>query len=116
MPNGRAIAREDSSWPTLRVSADRSRAHSQADEILQMLREAGESGCTNLELWAVAHTAHSRIADLPTRGHRIVCTRIRAGVYRYVLIDAPELSQGPSYRPLPLFDGIEASMDLGTSS
>jgi hypothetical protein len=92
---------------TRRTAADHSRAHSQSDEILQMLRVAGESGCTNLELWTVAHAAHSRIADLRARGHRITCERERIGVYRYVLLGEPE-SPIPSYRRLPLFDGLEA--------
>jgi hypothetical protein len=72
-----------------RTGADRSHAHSQADEILQMLIRAARQGCTNLELWTVAHAAHSRIADLRAQGHRITCTRECVGVYRYVLIENP---------------------------
>jgi hypothetical protein len=104
-----------------RTEADRSRSRSQSDEILQMLRSAGEQGCTNLELWSVAHAAHSRIADLRALGHRITCRKERSGVYRYVL----EADAGPrsitlaparqvkqsqpaliTMRPLPLFDAM----------
>jgi hypothetical protein len=109
---------------TGRTEADRSRARSQADEILQMLRSAGDRGCSNLELWTIAHAAHSRIADLRALGHRITCRKERAGVYRYVLeVDAsrrsspsapaPQVKQSQpaliTARPLPLFDGMGAA-------
>jgi hypothetical protein len=60
-----------------------------------MLRAAGERGCTNSELWAIAHAAHSRISDLRARGHRIVCVREGPGVYRYTLEEpTPAKSMG----------------------
>ena len=88
-----------------------------------MLRAAGGAGCTNIQLWSVAHAAHSRIADLRAQGHLITCTRERVGVYRYVLVENPqaksEISRGPTResnppsfpaddlkRTLPLFDGL----------
>lgn len=106
-----------------RTETDRSRQRTQADEILGMLRSAGDRGCSNLELWSVAHAAHSRIADLRARGHRITCRKERAGVYRYVLEaetrqeSAAQPAQQPVQqsrpaapliyaRPLPLFDGL----------
>lgn len=93
-------------------SDDRMRQRSQANSILAMLRAAGERGCTNGELWAVAHAAHSRIADLRARGHRIHCVCEAPGLYRYTL--EPSVTDGPSPSllliptgvTLPLFDGI----------
>lgn len=106
-----------------RTEADRSRSRSQADEILQMLRSAGDRGCLSTELWEVARAAHSRVSDLRRRGHQITCTRESAGVYRYVLeADARPRSTPPAPVPqvkqsqpapitaqsLPLFDGLGA--------
>jgi hypothetical protein len=74
--------------------ADQNHRRAQADHILEMLRTAGDRGCTNAELWAVAHAAHSRISDLRARGHRIACVREAPGLYRYTL------EQSASVNPL----------------
>ncbi len=68
-----------------RTAADHRRANGQCERILGLLVAAGDRGCSNAELWSVAHAVNSRIADLRRRGHDIVCTPEGGGRYRYVL-------------------------------
>jgi hypothetical protein len=96
--------------PTVnRTQDDRHQQRSQSAEILAMLRAAGDRGCTNATLWTVAHAAHSRIADLRGRGHVITCTREAAGLYRYRLVEDPQVAGEASLRTwptLPLFAAV----------
>lgn len=92
-----------------RNAKDVERARGQEDQILSMLRAAGAAGCTNSQLWAVAHAVNSRISDLRKRGHRITAGSEGGGIWRYKLIlsEPPRPSdwqQGPHVTGLPLFD------------
>jgi hypothetical protein len=89
---------------------DRARAAAQADKILGMLVDAGDRGCTNSQLWTVAHAVNSRISDLRKRcGHKIESVAEGGGVWRYRLIP-PQLNgvsdwqDRPRTAGLPLFD------------
>jgi hypothetical protein len=92
-----------------RDAQDIERARGQEDQILSMLREAGNRGCTNSQLWAICHAVNSRISDLRKRGHKIDATAEGGGVWRYRLI-TPQLNRVSDWqdRPrttgLPLFD------------
>ena len=97
------------------IQVDRRRTFAQSDEILQMLRAAGDRGSTNAELWSCAHAISSRISDLRKRGHTITCVREHPGLYRYTLHPpvvnaAAPAPAAPSPQPpadLPLFATIE---------
>jgi len=70
-----------------------SHRRSQADAVLAALRAAGSAGLFNTELWKICHALNSRAADLRKKGHdiQVECIDQRGGVYRYRLIEPPEV-------------------------
>jgi hypothetical protein len=91
------------------------RTRGQEDEILELLRKAGQHGCTNAELWTVCHAVNSRISDLRRRGHHIEALCEGRGVWRYRLIEPvppqpdPQKAGKSPANPgvtLPLFAGV----------
>lgn len=82
-----------------RAPADRVRADDQTEKVLAMLRAAGVRGCTNIELWTVAHAANSRVSDLRQRGYTISSKRESGSVWRYVLRSGPENLKPPPAEP-----------------
>lgn len=66
------------------------RAIAQSIKIIEVLREAGIKGCTNIELSdRVTKSLGARLSGLYERGYYIECTKIGKGVYNYVLISEP---------------------------
>jgi hypothetical protein len=92
-----------------RDTQDIERARGQEDRILSMLRAAGPAGCTNSQLWTVAHAVNSRISDLRKRGHKITTESEGRGIWRPRLVLA-EPRQPRDWQDrtrvtgLPLFD------------
>jgi hypothetical protein len=98
--------------PGQRDETDCERARGQEEEILAMLRDAASCGCTNTQLWEIAHAVNSRISDLRKRGYRIKASPEGGGVWRYRLIetappplDPPHAGKSPTEpkTTLPLF-------------
>lgn len=66
------------------------RAIAQRSRIIETLREVGIEGCTNIELYEhVTKSLGARLSELYERGYYIECTKIKDGIYNYVLISEP---------------------------
>jgi hypothetical protein len=64
-----------------------------------MLIAAGDRGCTNGQLWEIAHATNSRISDLRSRGHKIIAECEGSGTWRYTLTAMPEPAPRESAAP-----------------
>jgi hypothetical protein len=78
------------------TNSDVTRTRNQADRILEMLREAGPEGCTNVQLFTVCHALNARINDLRQEGYGIEAKRERGGVWRYTLTTDKPSTPRPS--------------------
>lgn len=66
------------------------RAIAQRTRIIEMLKEAGENGLTNIELYDyVTKSLGARLSELYERGYKIECTKVKNGIYKYVLVSEP---------------------------
>lgn len=83
-----------------RNDADLNRARGQAERILVKLKEAGDLGCLNSELFPIAHALNSRINDLRQQGHEIEAKREDFGLWRYWLKTGPA-EPLPAQKPHP---------------
>ena len=61
------------------------RIPSQKEKIINMLKEAGENGVTNIELSKISLRYNARISELIMSGYIIENTQVKKGVYKYVL-------------------------------
>jgi len=69
----------------------RQRIPSQAERIINLLKEAGADGVTNHQLSKISLKYDSRISELRMRGYEIETTHEKKGVYRYFLIKTPSI-------------------------
>lgn len=68
----------------------RKRAKAQRKRIIEALRKAGVEGLTNVYLYDnITKSLGARLTDLYERGYNIQCTKVKDGVYKYVLISEP---------------------------
>jgi hypothetical protein len=68
----------------------RLRAKAQRSKIIEALREAGVKGLTNVYLYDnITKSLGARLTELYERGYYIQCTKVKDGVYNYVLIAEP---------------------------
>lgn len=65
------------------------RTETQRDKIVAMLRRAGDSGLTNVELNRIALRYNARIQELYVRGYKIHSEELDGGVTKYILISEP---------------------------
>jgi hypothetical protein len=65
------------------------RIPSQTEKIINLLRNAGADGVTNIELAEVSLKYDARISELRRKGFIIETIYISSGVYKYVLIKMP---------------------------
>ena len=85
----------------------RERARRASHRVLafEALVAAGDTGVTNADLMRVAGTrAGSRVQELRDEGHRITCTHVEGGLYRYTL----HTGRGPTPPP-PIPDSVPAA-------
>jgi hypothetical protein len=78
------------------------------EKVLARLRQGTAS---HMELYGLGVIAHSRIAELRSKGHRIECVRKADGLYHYSLLEggAPnERASGPE-QPAPAVETSVAS-------
>jgi hypothetical protein len=69
----------------------RQRIPSQAERIINLLKEAGADGVTNIQLSKISLKYDSRISELRMRGYDIETTHKKKGVYKYVLKKTPSI-------------------------
>lgn len=62
---------------------------SQLSLIIEMLKEAGEKGITNIAFKEITASLGARMSDLHAKGYVISSTHIGNGIYRYVLVKEP---------------------------
>lgn len=67
------------------------RIPSQAERIINLLKEAGADGVSNIELSKISLKYDSRISELRMRGYEIETTHKKKGVYKYFLIKTPSI-------------------------
>lgn len=68
----------------------RKRAKAQGEKIIDALRKAGVNGLTNIYFYDnITKSLGARLTDLYERGYNIQCTKVKDGVYNYVLISEP---------------------------
>lgn len=65
------------------------RTESQRVKIIAALRQAGESGVTNVELNKIALRYNARIQELYVRGYKMHIEDLDGGVTRYILNSEP---------------------------
>jgi hypothetical protein len=61
------------------------RIPSQKEKMINLLKEAGENGVTNIELSKISLRYNARISELIMSGYIIENTQVKKGVYKYVL-------------------------------
>ncbi|MGV2887169.1 hypothetical protein [Paenibacillus taichungensis] len=65
------------------------RTETQRDKIIATLKQAGDSGVTNVELNKIALRYNARIQELYVRGYKIHSEELDSGVTKYILISEP---------------------------
>jgi hypothetical protein len=65
------------------------RIPSQIEKIVNLLKEAGEEGVTNVALSAISFKYDARLSELRSRGYEIETTHEAKSVYKYVLKKIP---------------------------
>lgn len=66
------------------------RANAQRNKIIEVLREAGIKGVTNIYLYShVSKSLGARLSELYERGYNIECTNMKHGIFKYMLISEP---------------------------
>ena len=91
------------------------KALSQCDQILQLLRERGAAGITNVELNAICFRYGARLWELRREGHSIRTENRGSGVFAFVLDAQPAKPSKSDYmrraheeaaQAMPLFAGL----------
>src|SRR5690554_5867955 len=72
------------------------RTKSQLETIIEALRNAGDRGCTNVELKDLTGRMNNSLSFLYMEGYKIRAEHLGKGVYRYVLLEEPETKK-PRY-------------------
>jgi hypothetical protein len=67
----------------------RQRIPTQAERIINLLKEAGADGVSNIELSKISLKYDARICELRMQGYEIETTHEKKGVYKYFLIKTP---------------------------
>lgn len=65
------------------------RIPSQTEKIINLLKEAGDEGVTNVELAAITFKYDARISELRMKGYIIETVYVGKSVYKYVLKKIP---------------------------
>lgn len=68
---------------------EESRRITQRQKIIHMLREAGNEGCTNIELSKISLRYGAHLGELYTKGYRIKKVYLDGGVFKYFLVSVP---------------------------
>jgi hypothetical protein len=71
--------------------ATKERTLSQHEKILQLLRNAGSKGVTNVELQKIASRFNARIQEMYVEGYKIETEQFDSGITRYTLISEPKV-------------------------
>lgn len=65
------------------------RIPSQIEKIVNLLKEAGEEGVTNVALSAISFKYDARLSELRSKGYEIETVYDGKGIYRYILRKIP---------------------------
>jgi hypothetical protein len=65
------------------------RIPSQRVQVLNKLREVGEKGITNIELYEVCQRWQARLSELYAQGYKVRLDNLGDGIYNYVLVHEP---------------------------
>lgn len=57
----------------------------QVEKILQLLKEAGDKGVTNIQLNEIAFRYSARLNDLRRDGYKIQATHIKDSIWKFTL-------------------------------
>lgn len=68
---------------------EQTRRFTQRSKIIHMLKEAGNEGCTNVEMSKVSLRYGGHIGELHRMGYKIKKMHLDGGVYRYFLLSEP---------------------------
>lgn len=71
------------------------RIPSQRERILEALRNSGKDGVLNTELQKIAIRWIARVQELYQQGYKIDVTLVGNGVYKYTLIEEPDVILKP---------------------
>lgn len=74
----------------------------QATKILNLLKQRGEAGATNIELNSIAFRYGARIADLRQAGHQIQSIKLKGSKWKFVLIEPIRRAEPTVKEQMPL--------------
>lgn len=87
------------------------RIPSQRDRILEALRIGGKDGVYNTDLQKIAIRWIARMQELYQQGYKVSVTLVGDGVYKYTLLEEPEVLLKHKRAMDIFFDKVETSYD-----